>query len=157
MSLGDYYDQANEGGGGSWLEAGEYEVTITGFDTRTIPSGKDLVEFVVEDSGGRKSRATFWLTDKAMVVLASFTKTCGLTKAECGAYDPKHPNSHALLVNRKVGVTVIQKGKYHEVDGWWKTGTRQTGAAPPSAVPASTERPPFDPGKVRPVDDDIPF
>lgn len=161
MSLGDYYDDASEGGGGSWLQAGEYEVTITGFDTGTNPhTGNQCVQFTVEDSGGRKSRATFWLTHKAMVILASFAKTCGLTRQECHAYDPEHPNSHAILVNRKVGVTVSpdeRNSKYHHVTGWWKTGTRKTGPAPPSAQPAN-DRPPFDPGQVRPVsNDDIPF
>ncbi len=158
MSLADYE------GGGMYLQAGHHRVRVTDFRIFQYNSGNDGVEFEVKDERGMGQKVSFVLVDKAFWRLANFARACGISDAEMKAYEPSQANSHTVLINRWVMVSVVPQkdGKYHEVGECWKDGGTAPAVAAPSPEPEVTPSPAgrsnFDPDRVPPpADSDIPF
>jgi hypothetical protein len=116
MSLADHYD-------GRYLGAGWHQVRVESYDCRFATTGTGLVEFTVRADNNSTSRATFFLTEKAMYRLAGFAKACGLSRDDAKRYDEQNANSHQVLVGARLNVHVEPKkgddGKtYHRVTDW---------------------------------------
>jgi hypothetical protein len=118
MSLADHYGK-ERGAGGKYLDAGEYDVVVTEYRCFTSNSGTRGVELVVADPQQRTSKATFWLTEKALPILASFAEACGISQQEARSYNDANEASNQIFVNRRVRV-VVEKGDdgYHKITDW---------------------------------------
>lgn len=138
----------------NYLTVGEHETHVTTFKCFSANSGTSGVEFTVQDAFGSSSKATFFITEKAMNRLASFARACGLSEDEMRAYDPFNPNCHAALQGRAVCVTVDKREeKYHEVVDW----KRSTLPAAKRTVSKSAPVAPPIPSDIPTEGDGIPF
>ncbi len=138
-------------GGGDYLDEGIHDVRVESYSLLT--SSTPGVKFIVADQDGNICRGTFWLTEKAMVRLASFAKACGLNDQEMINYDPSNANCHQALVGRPLTVEVkLQKDsdKFHEIANW---KPRAAGQVPTPQIAKPPEPDIIDTA----LDADIPF
>lgn len=135
-----------------YLGNGWHEVVVGKPEMFTANSGTQGVKFPLRGDGGT-TMASFFLTEAAMFRLAAFAEACGLTKDELKAYDETNPNSHNVLIDRRLKVLVERdrRSKYHEAVDYIKAGD-------PTPMPAETPATPIhDPGPPVTPEDDIPF
>lgn len=157
MSLADYYD-------GVYLAAGWHKVRITDLELFQYPKTQtDGVKFYLETAEGSKGKATFTLkydSRGCMARLASFAKACGLTKEECGRYEPERASSHSALMRKAVQVLseLDENGKYHDIVSWRPIDAPELPNAPAQAPAASPATPTEVPAETFvPTGDEIPF
>jgi hypothetical protein len=145
-NLGEHYDEA----GGTYLPEGDHLVKVKAIRFFTYNSGNAGAEYVLADARDREIKLAFSLMPKALWVLASFAKACGLSREQCNAFDTDNLGSHQrYMIGRKLNVHVIkgaanaETGKqYSEVDkegrGWWPVDSEwQTHATPAANVAAA--------------------
>lgn len=141
MALSDYKSE--------YLGAGWHEVVVGVPEDVTAKKGTPGVRFPLRGEGG-KTKVTFWLTEKALVFLASFATACGLTEAELKTYDENNPNSHNILTGKRVKVLVegergADRKMYHNVDTTWCSASDPTPMPiDPAPVAAPRVPPPSD-------------
>jgi len=177
MPLSDHWTD------GKYLDVGNYAVTVTGFRVFVSKKGTEGVEFELKADDGKTSSASFYLTDASLWRLAQFAGACGMTKEEAANYHTEQQNSHNVLVNKKVGVTInfeestTNNKYYREAVDWFLVSElanipqpvpspealaaiafkKQTAvsAAPTDTKPGETG---FEPRlEPEPIDDGIPF
>lgn len=149
MSLADHWSD------GKYLTEGWHEVVVKAFEVFTYNSGNSGVKFTVEGEGGRASGTDgFSLLPQALWKLAGFAQACGMTKEECCDYNPDDPNSHAMLVGRKLQVLVQkEKEKYHRAVEWESVESITSAAAsPPVDAPTRAALPDTAGFKPKPVE-----
>lgn len=160
MALSDYNT-----GIGAWLKAGWHDVIVGTPDVAfSKVKGTPGVKYQLQGDRG-KSEVQFWLTPDALPFLASFATACGLTDAQLQAYDEKNPNSHNILIGKRVKVLVEAElgsdGKtYHRVDCTWCNASDPTPLPDPTAPEPMNEPPPAPaptPAAALPADDGVPF
>lgn len=139
-NLADHWDDS------SYLPEGWHNVAVSGF--KLLDREPPGVKFTVcdFDTGKMVETEAFWLRNapgkegaaSPLFALTGFAKACGLTREEARGYEPDNPNSHAMLVGRKVRVLVtLEKGKYHRATEWASIGstTPVSAPAPPATAP----------------------
>lgn len=140
-SLADHWDDSN------YLPVGWHDVVVADF--KLVDRDPPGVKFVVHDATGKMVETeAFWLRNapgkedsaSPLWTLTGFAKACGLTREEARGYEPDNPNSHTLLVGRKVRVLVtLEKEKYHRATEWVACQEYDTTKSPsgPLIPPAS--------------------
>lgn len=147
---------------GSWLNDGWHDVTVKEVRTFAATSGTEGVEFMCIDTNGNKGKATFWLSEPALGMLASWARACGMTKDACRSYNPDNPNSHRVLIGKRVRVEVVpddndDSGKYHRIDGWEPIGAVAPEASTRTTTTTSPQEPTTPAGATPAAGMDIPF
>lgn len=135
-----------------YLGNGWHEVVVGKPEMFTANSGTEGVTFLLRGDGGT-TKATFFLTEAALWRLAVFADACGLTDDELKAYDETNPNSHNVLIGKRVKALVEpgRNPKYHEAVDYIKAGE-------PTPMPAETPAVPIhDPGPPAAVEEASPF
>ena len=138
---------------GNFFEPGDHEVTVASYRLFSSKSGTEGVEFILTGERGKQTRASFYLTEKALRRLAWFAEACGLSKDDMRTYNTDTPGSHEQLLGKRVLVTIekvsAQNGKeYSEVVAWRKSENGMSPAPAPAAQkptpPAPTQPNAFD-------------
>jgi hypothetical protein len=104
-------DDEKGNGGGEWLGTGWYPVTVESFRPFKTPNNPVCVEYILKGATG-KTKAAFFLSNKAKYRLKLFAIACGLEEASLGVFE------YDDIVGCEVQVHVAQNGKFHEVDDW---------------------------------------
>ena len=110
-SLADYE-------GGSWPPIGWHTATVSGCENEdSAQKHTPGIKFTFQVDE-REATKTFWLTEKAMWVLANFAMDCGLSEQQRREYDVDSYKSHRILVGKKVQIRVAKQAtddRYHEI------------------------------------------
>lgn len=160
MNLADALDSG--GGGGAFLQTGWHKVRVTDFRLFKFNSGTEGVEFHVETAEEKKGKVSFTLmydNEGCMYRLAEFATACGLTRADCGNYEPKSAASHAVLLRKSVQVYSEPKkdSKYHEITAWRAIDAKELPNTPPATASPAPLPPVAADVPAGPSNDDIPF
>ncbi len=127
---------------GGYLKPGWHDVTIKGCETFTNPNnGNPGVKFACVDAESKSVRASFWLTQASLVFLADFARDCGMTRDQCRSYNPDNPNSHRVLIGKRVRLKLVpneKDDKYCDVDQW-EPISKDAPALPPPANETTTQ------------------
>jgi len=67
------------GGGGTWLDNGEHDVTVTNHELGEANTGTEYLQLTFEDGGGRTHEERFYLSDTVLWRLAMVFKAVGFT------------------------------------------------------------------------------
>jgi hypothetical protein len=140
MSLADYV--------GGYFSPGRYPVTVKGMRFFTANSGTPGVEFKVSD-GRKEGKVAFWLSEKALKVLAGFAESCGITVEQMRTIDPDREGSFRVFVGKRF-MAIVEKGeagqdgkRYSEIVDWEAIPCAPLPGLPSSAPsPAPAARPP---------------
>ena len=110
MSL---YDHLSEGG--NYLRDGNHICTIKRVEFFNSTKGTRGVKFHCA-SAGAITNIAFWITEKALPILAAFAKAAGVSDAQMKRIDTEAERGFEVFINLTVGIVVVQNGQYYQGD-----------------------------------------
>ena len=141
------------GGGGTWLDNGEHDVTVTNHELGEANTGTEYLQLTFEDGGGRTHEERFYLSDTVLWRLAMVFKAVGFTSKI-----DLHGNGmiRKALYGKPLRITIApntnpKTGKTYKQIKYANPPRAGGGAGNKQEPPPPREEPPSS------VDDDIPF